>query len=154
MEQKEFNYEKEYVRMMDSIRKDKYRGEETCFGVDCSVCPFDSKNNVYRENFCYPNISLNAHKIVEIVKKWSIEHPYEPEIDWTKVPIDTLVEVCDSEYNQNKDNWARRRFAFFNPNSIEKFYVFQCGRSSKDRGNAISYISCRLVHDNPLYHKK
>ena len=59
-------YEKEIVRMWDSIRKDEYyKGCDDCTGVECEDCPIydvESKNcKLYND-------------IYKVVGKWSDEH--------------------------------------------------------------------------------
>lgn len=64
-------YKKEYIRMMDSLR-DKNIGMPNCDGVECDICPFD-------KNVCKPFSATNARflafETIEIVEKWSEEHP-------------------------------------------------------------------------------
>lgn len=62
-------YKKELVRMWDSVRDDKFKGRNNCEGVICSECQFCDIN----DNDCYT--SINAVEMVEVVEKWSKEHP-------------------------------------------------------------------------------
>ena len=59
-------FKKEYIRMMDSIRTTDL-GSFDCKGVyNCNDCPLNSIDCDY---------ARNAFDIIEIVEKWSKEHP-------------------------------------------------------------------------------
>ena len=60
-------YKREIVRMWDTLRDDKYKGIESCSGVnDCGGCPL---NNIKRGE------SFNAFEMIEAVEKWAKENP-------------------------------------------------------------------------------
>lgn len=59
-------YKREIVRMWDSIRDDEYKIYNACNGVSCSKCPLHGVG-------C--SEPLSSYEVVEIVKKWSKEHP-------------------------------------------------------------------------------
>ena len=62
-------YEKTYIRMMNSLRKNS-KGEHSCKAVNCTDgCPF--------KPVCIKKDSLiyNALKCVEIVEQWGKDHP-------------------------------------------------------------------------------
>lgn len=65
----EEEYKKELIRMFDSLRKN-HKGEDSCLGINCEQCPF--RNDEYT---CNDLTAFDAFKIVEIVTKWSKEHP-------------------------------------------------------------------------------
>ena len=71
----------------------------TCKGLACSICLFFGE---YNENTsCYSNTI-----------KWLVAEyvePVEPEIDWSKVPIDTAVII-----SVDNKNWFNRYFAGVN----------------------------------------
>lgn len=60
-------YLKELVRMFDSLREDRYKGEPSCTGVACEKCPFYKSKIIGCREF-FP-------ESVDIVEKWSKEHP-------------------------------------------------------------------------------
>ena len=63
-------YQRELIRMFDSLRK-THKGEDSCEGItNCKQCPF--RNDEYT---CRDLTAFDAFKIVEIVTKWSEEHP-------------------------------------------------------------------------------
>lgn len=61
-------FEREYVRMMDSVRGEANKGKLGCAGVNCDSCP------IY---YCCDASSGVAHPfdVIEAVEKWSKEHP-------------------------------------------------------------------------------
>ena len=66
-------YEKELVRMWDTLRDDKYKGIESCTGVnDCGGCPL---NNIKCGE------SFNAFEMIKAIEKWSKEHKEEKKYD-------------------------------------------------------------------------
>ena len=66
-------YQKDLVRMWDSLREDD-KGKNSCFSVRCEDCPLDK--------ICiFPNRGrtlFNAEEAIEIVKFWNSEYR-EPE---------------------------------------------------------------------------
>lgn len=73
------------------------------------------------------------------------EEPPKPEVDWSKVPVDTLVRVRDYENRE----WCLRYFKGINKsNSGGKYEVWSNGMTSKtasDSSNTWKY--CELVED-------
>lgn len=99
-------YEKTYVRMMDSVRTDEfYQGHKNCEGVPCEECPI--------VNICQKaSLGFSAFAIMETVKKWGKEHPIITNADKFKEvfgfdPIGNVytadeVEFWKSEYVEPK----------------------------------------------------
>lgn len=73
------------------------------------------------------------------------EEPQKPEVDWSKVPVDTLVRVRDGE---DKD-WILRYFKGINDeNSICRYAVWAAGATSKTaNGGYMCWKYCELVED-------
>ena len=63
-------YEKELVRMWDSLRSDEYKGKNICDGIFCEDCPLSEINN---GGGCME--PMKVFEIIKIVEKWSKEHP-------------------------------------------------------------------------------
>lgn len=61
-------YEKTYVRMMDSLRGEVFKGVKNCTGVDCGTCPLKSVCEC-------KSLSFSVFPIIEVVEKWGKEHP-------------------------------------------------------------------------------
>ena len=60
-------YEKTYIRMMDSVRT-FWKGDRSCKGVDCTICPL--------RPVCIDHITtFAAFAIAETVEKWAKDHP-------------------------------------------------------------------------------
>lgn len=86
----EEEYKKELIRMFDSLRK-THKGEDSCLGItNCEQCPF--RNGEYT---CNDLTAFDAFKIVEIVTKWSKEHPihYVSQLEY-----DILCTTLDYEF--------------------------------------------------------
>lgn len=73
------------------------------------------------------------------------EEPQKPEVDWDKVPVDTLVRVRDSE----DEKWTLqyfRRISGIIPNY--RFETWDDGRTSKTTDGIIKHWKyCELVED-------
>lgn len=63
-------YFKERKRMLDSLG----RISEICVGVVCENCPMSSKNNEFKCS-CESLEIEYPEKAIEIIEKWSSEHP-------------------------------------------------------------------------------
>lgn len=88
----------------------KHYGKECCgeeYGVKCSEC-----------------IMLRSFFMEE-------EHE-EPEVDWSKVPVDTPILVRNSPQN----NWAKRHFAKYENGKV---YAWSNGYTSFSAGNEHNY---------------
>lgn len=74
------------------------------------------------------------------------EEPPKPEVDWSKVPVDTLVRVKDDE----EDTWALRYFCGWSENeNYGKYRIFPNGTTSKTTtSNYTEYwMYCELVEE-------
>ena len=82
----------------------------TCKGLACSICLFFGE---YNENTsCYSNTI-----------KWLVAEyvePVEPEIDWSKVPIDTAVLI-----SVDNKNWFNRYFAGVNEKGQPTVFCYE-----------------------------
>ena len=67
---------------------------------------------------------------------------YEEEFDWSKVPIDTLVEVSDDGVA-----WHKRYFKKYRPKTDSPYEVFYGGCTSKTAEDAYYYKFCRIVEE-------
>lgn len=74
----------------------------------------------------------------------------EPEIDWSKVPVDTKVLVSDDEYGEC---WFKRHFAM-SENNVP--LVFASGETSwsTEKKQTRSWLRTKLAEDNPAYYKE
>ena len=115
-----YEYYKEQIeriaRLGRRVAMDATTGEIVCcVDIDCNECLFQGSEDA--------NCSQKAFK-------WADEEYKEPEIDWSKVPIDTPVLVSN-----NKKSWYNRYFAGID--DTDRLLIFPDGRtswSSKGRG--------------------
>lgn len=76
--------------------------------------------------------------------------PPKPEVDWSKVPVDTLVRVRDNE----DDEWVLRYFDSFEEESFKSmaghnYSVFAYGATSVTaKGDTERWRYCELVEDD------
>ena len=63
--------------------------------------------------------------------RW-LEEEYEPEVDWKKVPMNTVIEVRDDKYA----SWNKRAFIFYDEGAEFPFVCI---------GNVAATSSCRAV---------
>ena len=114
---------KNYEKYENEIRK--YNGDEFC--VDF-VQPY-----ILKENGC-ASINCEAcfmYQMIWLLKDYEeIEEPKEPEIDWSKIKVDTPILVRDSKDSK----WLRRYFAKYED---EKVYAWL--------GETTSYDACGQV---------
>lgn len=115
----------ERLRLCEFIRINvlPHFGVEDCFGVNCSWCKL-------------------------LVNMW-LDEEYEetpkPEVDWSKVPVDTLVRVRDRE----EQEWTLRYFKGIDDgNAMCRYSVWVLGATSKTANNSyMLYKYCELVED-------
>ena len=108
------NREKYSKEIMDiacagsNIAFDKETNKLTmCDGMSCSECAF------------YSGDIACSNK----VKEWCESEYVEPEVDWSKVPVDAPVLVRNDE----SDRWCNRHFAYF---EVGKVFTYDCGATS------------------------
>lgn len=83
-------------------------GAKDCDGVNCAWCKF------------LVNMWMDAE----------YEEPPKPEVDWSKVPVDTLVRVRNDEDSP----WVLQYFKEFDEERNYKFLAWINGRTSKTAG--------------------
>lgn len=73
------------------------------------------------------------------------EEPPKPEVDWDKVPVDTLVRVRD----RDEQEWTLRYFkGIGDKNSTCRYAVWASGATSKTANGGYTYWKyCELVED-------
>lgn len=124
--------------------REKYKNElMDVIKMDGRICGFVKKHDVYRmigtgwESFC----EMDCIACGTALQIWLDE---EYEVDWSKVPVDTLVRVRNDENGE----WLLRYFCEWNgdTNTGHKYSTFPKGRTSK---TATYYIEnwrfCDLV---------
>lgn len=129
--------------------REKYKNElMDVIKMDGRICGFVKKHGVFQmfgkdlDSFC----EMTCVTCGAALQLWLDEEYEEPEVDWTKVPVDTLVRVRDGEY----EKWRLRYFSgFFEHDSI-KYETWNSGRTSKTAdgtSDATTWRYCELVED-------
>lgn len=72
------------------------------------------------------------------------EEPSKPEVDWSKIPVDTLVRVRDYE----DEKWYLRYFKGIDDSSLYRFVTWESGTTSVTANDATeNWNHCELVED-------
>ena len=96
-------------------------GAKDCCGVNCAWCKF-------------------------LVYLWLDEEYEDPEVDWDKVPVDTLVRVRDRE----EQEWTLMYFKGISDyDRVHRFMTWCDGATSKTAsgGDYVRWKYCELVED-------
>lgn len=129
--------------------REKYKNELIkVIKKDGKLCEFVKKHEVFRmfgkdsKSYC----KMTCVTCGTALQIWLDEEYEEPEVDWAKVPVDTLVRVRDFE----TDNWKLRYFAgFFEYDSL-KYATWNSGRTSKTAEGTDDFMNwryCELVEE-------
>lgn len=129
--------------------REKYKNElMNVIKIDGRICGFMKKHDVYRiigtdlEHFC----EMDCIACGIALQLWLDEEYEEPEVDWSKVPVDTLVRVRDYE---NCDWFLRYFKGVDESNPEEKYEAWTNGATSKTANNDgyVHWKYCELVED-------
>lgn len=125
-----------YKESIDSILQ---RGENIAFNID-------TKEVVSCQELSCVNCLFNENDNCDVNKiKWIVAEYVDPEIDWTKVPINTPVLVSN-----DRINWVRRYFA----EVIETgtIYVVYAGGTTRWSSNGWmeQYKYAKLIDENKV----
>ena len=101
---------KNYEKYAEEIGE--YKGENFCADF--------VKPHILKSRGC-TNTSCDQCKILQTI--WLLEEYKEPEVDWSKVVVDTPILVRDYE----TQNWIRRYFAKYEDESV---YAWDKGNTS------------------------
>lgn len=132
-------YREELMNIVKLESTQRSRASTFCDFVKNNVLP-----NYTNEDCC--NFWCNTcTKLFAFWLDEEYEEPPKPEVDWNKVPVDTLVRVRDYENRE----WCLRYFKGINKsNSGGKYEVWSNGMTSKtasDSSNTWKY--CELVEE-------
>ena len=132
--------------------REKYKNELMEAIKDSSrLCAFLQKYGVYRmfkpdwESFCG---AMDCHFCPTALQLWldeEYEEPPKPEVDWNKVPVDTLVRVR----NKVSEDWRLMYFKEFRGDyHYNKYVTWVAGRTSKTaEGHFKNWQYCELVEE-------
>lgn len=128
--------------------REKYKNELIeVIKKDGKLCEFVKKHEVFRmfgkdsKSYC----RMTCVTCGTALNLWLDEEYEEPEVDWSKVPVDTLVRVRERE-NQK---WILRYFKGINEDSLRHRYeAWESGATSKTaNGKYLCWNYCELVED-------
>ena len=130
--------------------REKYKNElMDVIKTDGRICGFVKKHCVFQmfgkdiESLC----DIDCVACGTALQIWLDEEymePPKPEVDWGKVPVDTLVQVRDDE----NDKWALRYFKWFVRGHRTPFVTWADGATSKTAEACTEYWKyCELVED-------
>lgn len=130
------NREKYKNELMDVIKKEG------------NICEFMIKHGVSKtfgkdmESFCGETECTSCTTALQL---WLDEEYEKPEVDWSKVPVDTLVRVRDRE----EQEWTLMYFKGIEEEGyINRFQTWVDGATSKTSyGVYKSWVFCELVED-------
>lgn len=133
--------------------REKYKNELIeVIKNDGKICEFVKKHEVFRmfgkdsKSYC----KMTCVTCGTALNLWLDEEYEEPEIDWSKVPVDTLVRVRNSE----DDKWQLRYFHLYGEDAValkynRKYKTFDHGATSKTCMYPYeSWRYCELVEDD------
>lgn len=132
--------------------REKYKNElMNAINENGRLCAFLQKYGVYRmfkpdwESFC---VAMDCHFCPTALQLWldeEYEEPPKPEVDWNKVPVDTLVRVRDND----NENWVLQYFKGISDTIPDHRYeAWDDGRTSKTTDGIIKHWRyCELVED-------
>lgn len=128
--------------------REKYKNELIeVIKKDGKICGFMKKHDVFRmigtdwESFC----EMDCIACGTALQIWLDEEYKEPNVDWSKVPVDTLVRVRDRE----DQDWVLRYFKGIEyKNSICRYAVWASGATSKTaNGGYMCWSYCELAEE-------
>lgn len=133
------NREKYKNELMDVINKD---GNICEFMINHDVSQMFGKD---MESFCRETECQSCTTALQLWLDEEYEEPPKPEVDWSKVPVDTLVRVRDREDRE----WILRYFKGINDgNAMCRYSAWEAGATSKTaEGDYTLWKYCELVED-------
>ena len=118
---------KNYEKYADEIRAYK----DTRFCVDF-ILP-----NILKSDRCN-GIDCTQCRMLQMM--WLLEDYEEPEVDWSKVEVDTPVLVK----NKENDEWKKRHFAKYKDGDV---YTWDNGHTSNESSCMVYYKYAKLAED-------
>lgn len=100
---------KNYEKYADEIKE--YNGD--------SICSDFIMPNILKSEDC--DIDCTKCRMLQVL--WLLENYKEPEVDWSKVKVDTPILVRDDEYEE----WLKRHFVKYEGGAV---YAWNSGRTS------------------------
>lgn len=137
-------FREEIIRSLSGANKDNF---------DCGICDFVQKHvfpyfgDIHNVEYkC--NAELDCDICGIMFSFWLDEEytePPKPEVDWNKVPVDTLVRVR----NKVSEDWRLMYFKELRTDYVFKMHItWKDGKTSKTaEGDCVGWQYCELVED-------
>ena len=138
------NREKYRDELVEAIKERNYENEKMCCFMRDNVIPrFVSEEDMEISTCGDVDCQTCANMFAFWLDEEYVEPP-KPEVDWSKVPVDTLVRVRDYE----DDEWVPRYFYGIDENHKGRYMVWAGGATSKtSSGSTMHWMYCELVED-------
>ena len=120
---------KNYEKYADEIME--YKGDSFCFCADFV------KPNILKSECC----DLDCTRCRMLQMMWLLEDYEEPEVDWSKVEVDTPILVRFNE----RTNWVRRHFVKYEDGVI---YAWNYGGTSWTEDDVTAWPYAKLAESN------
>ena len=129
--------------------REKYKNElMDVIKVDGRICGFVKKHDVfrmfgmYKAGFCG---EMGCVECATALQLWLDEEYKEPEVDWSNVPVDTLVRVR----NKESEDWRLMYFKELRTDYVFKRHItWKDGKTSKTaEGDCVGWQYCELVEE-------
>lgn len=133
------NREKFREKIINFVNSEGGGAPDFCDFVKSNVLP-NYTNKKCDDIWCYTCTRMFAFWLEE-----EYVEPQTPEVDWSKVPVDTLVRVRDLDAGE----WTLRYFeGIDNENPANRYVVWKEGATSKTAyGYTERWSYCELVED-------
>lgn len=120
---------KNYEKYADEIRE--YEGD--------SFCADFVKPNILKSEYC--DLDCNCTRCRMLQAMWLLEDYEEPEVDWSKVEVDTPILV---KYRLDGE-WEKRHFVKYENGDV---YAWCDGRTSWTENNVTAWPYAKLEESN------
>lgn len=110
-----------------------------CIALDKKTMkPISCNDNIPCED-CYFGVDVSSN-CRNACKEWCESEYVEPQIDWSKVPVDTPILVRDGK----DDEWMHRHFAKFEDDYV---YAWDDGQTSWSSLDTVEWAYAKLPED-------
>ena len=127
---------KNYKKYADEINKYKVNKDE--YFCDEFIIP-----HILKKDSCAGIGCEQCHMLQTIWLLEEYEEPKEPEVDWSKVEVDTPILVRNSEYATT--SWLRRHFAKYENGLV---YAWKDSRTSWTANNMTTAWQCAKLAES------
>lgn len=127
---------------------EKYRDVIVKFNYTSDIGEDEFCNNFVEPNILKPMgkgcLDISCVYCSMLMSVWLLEQykePKEPEVDWSKVPVDTKIYVKDKINNK----WNKRYFAKYREGKIFTWYYGRTSWSAENKDEVTSWEYGKLV---------